>query len=286
VNAKGGVGKTTTAINVGGGLNRLGRDVLLVDLDPHGVATEGLGHGDAYDADPPSLFDALTDPDSRHAVGDLVREGPEMDLLPANVDLLNAERELTVADLMARLGDARTTGVSPAVLEPMAERVTAADVATRPDARHLLDSTLAALDADYDRVVVDAPPFYGHLFDNAVYAAPNALVPALAEGTSQRAIELLFDEFGAVEAESGVGVDVLAAFANRVRASTNESERMVWWLEFVFEDCPVFEVPERVALQYAYADGGSIFEYDPDSDVADVYLAAAEAIDERLGGGA
>ena len=59
-NAKGGTGKTTVAINVAGALSDRGRDVLFVDLDPQGNATEGLGLGDVYDAQPPTLFDALT----------------------------------------------------------------------------------------------------------------------------------------------------------------------------------------------------------------------------------
>jgi len=59
-NAKGGTGKTTVAINVAGALNERGRDVLFVDLDPQGNATEGLGLTEAYDAAPPTLFDGPT----------------------------------------------------------------------------------------------------------------------------------------------------------------------------------------------------------------------------------
>src|SRR6056297_3277179 len=92
-NAKGGTGKTTVAINVAGALNERGRDVLFVDLDPQGNATEGLGMLDAYDAEPPTLFDALTDHERQHIVDDLVVEHSEMDVLPANIDLLQAEHE-------------------------------------------------------------------------------------------------------------------------------------------------------------------------------------------------
>jgi chromosome partitioning protein len=102
-NAKGGTGKTTVAINVAGALNERGRDVLFVDLDPQGNATEGLGLVDAYDAAPPTLFDVLTDPEQRGALSDIVRSHPEMDVVPSNIDMLQAEHELTLSNVMAKL---------------------------------------------------------------------------------------------------------------------------------------------------------------------------------------
>src|SRR6056297_2547007 len=101
-NAKGGTGKTTVAINVAGALTARGRDVLFVDLDPQGNATEGLGLAAAYDAPPPTLFDVLTDPDQRDGLSDLVVSHPEMDVVPSSIDMLQAEHELTLANVMAK----------------------------------------------------------------------------------------------------------------------------------------------------------------------------------------
>lgn len=93
-NCKGGTGKTTIGINVAGALAQRGADVLFVDLDPQGNATEGLGLVEAYDDAPPTLLDALLEPDSVD-VDDLVQE---FDVLPSNVDMLNAERALVIDD--------------------------------------------------------------------------------------------------------------------------------------------------------------------------------------------
>lgn len=104
------------------------------------------------------------------------------------------------------------------------------------------------------------------------------MIPALGESTSQRAIEILFVQIAVFEETTGTPVDEVAAFANRIRRPTNESDKMLTWLGRVFDDVPLYEVPERVALQYAYSEGVSVLEYDPDADVGDIFLEAADAL--------
>ena len=280
-NAKGGTGKTTVAINVAGALNERGRDVLFVDMDPQGNATEGLGLLDDYDAEPPTLFDALTDHRSRHIANELIVDHAEMDVLPANIDLLQAEHELTIADLIARIkSDPNLSGGLDA-LESLAINVESEGI-TGPHALDALDQALDEIEHEYDYVVVDSPPFYGKLTDTAIFAARNVIVPALTEATSERAIELLIDQIAALEGQVGITVNTIGVVANRVE-NTSEDRTMLQWLEEVFADFPVWEVRKRVALQRAFSAGTSIFEYEKSVDMEDVFLEIATELDRQFG---
>jgi chromosome partitioning protein len=247
-NQKGGVGKTTVAVNVAGALNQRGRDVLLVDLDPQGNATEGLGFADAYDAEPPSIFDVLTDTEQRGEIKRLVQDHAEMDVVPSNVDHHHTEREMTHV--------------------------------RRPTEQ--LSLALEGIGQHYDYVLIDCPPSLGHLTDNALYAAQNLLIPALAESTSKRAVELLFDHVTSIERDFGISVQERAVVANRVE-ETNEATEMMDWFARAFDDTPRFEVRKRVALQRAHSAGTSLFEYDPEVDMCEVFLDVAATLDEQFG---
>jgi len=252
-NAKGGTGKTTVAINVAGALNERGRDV---------------------------LFDALTDHRRRDVVEDLVVEHAEMDVLPSSIDLLQAETELTIADLIARIkADPELTGID--TLGGLALNVDPEGVSA-PHALDALDRTLAAVDAEYDYVIIDSPPFYGKLTDTGIYAARNVLVPALTEATSERAIELLIDQVVALEGQVDITVTTVGVVANRVE-NTGEDRTMVEWLGEVFAGYPVWEVRKRVALQRAFSAGQSLFEYDPDVDMTEVFFDIATELDRQFG---
>jgi chromosome partitioning protein len=247
-NQKGGVGKTTVAINVAGALNQRGRDVLVVDLDPQGAATEGLGFAAEYDAEPPSLFDVLTDPVRRDELANLVVHHQEMDVVPSNIDMTAAEPELT----LSRRGGEQLALAFEGIVD------------------------------EYDYCIVDVPPSLGYLTDNALFATQNILMPALAESTSKRALELLFDHVEALELDYEVTVGELGVVANRVE-ETNEAASMMEWFDEAFPDVPIWEVRKRVDLQRAFSAGVSIFEYDPDLDMADVFLEIGASLDERLG---
>ena len=272
-NAKGGTGKTTIAINVAGALNAAGNDVLFVDFDPQGNATEGLGAETAYNNEPPSLFDALTDPEARANAADIIVDTAEVDLLPSNVDMLHAERELTIAEIADR---ARTSDVdvSPADIAELGMSPVTNDV----QPIEALSAVLDQIEGAYDHVIIDAPPFYGQLTDMAMYASGKLLIPTLTESTSERAIELLFDQIDALEATTDGTIEEVGVVANRVE-TTKEDTQMIEWLEAAFPDVPVWEVRKRVALQRAFSQGQSLFEYDPSVDMADVFADIAAELE-------
>lgn len=248
-NQKGGVGKSTVAINVGGALAEQGRDVLFVDLDPQGNATENLGLMEAYDAQPPSLFDVLTDSDQRDAIGDVVYEHAEMDVVPSNIDMTAAEPELTLS---------RRSGEQLAL-------------------------ALDHIEDDYDYVIVDCPPNLGNLMDNALFATRNVLIPALAESTSKRAFELLFDHISALEADYEIDIVERGVVINRIDVRKNQASQMVDWINDAFGDVPVWEVRERADIQKALESGETLVSFAPEADMADVFREIAADLDEQFG---
>lgn len=270
-NAKGGVGKTTVAVSLAGAFNDLGYDGLFVDADPQGNATEAFGQLGMYDADPPTVFDALFDDPA--VATDLIVSHDEVDLLPANVDMLAAEREFVIAELM---GEAEASGFAAESLTPLAQLLTPSRVEAVAHPYGLLDSVLDGVAGAYDYVVVDCPPAHGAMLKNVLYAAPNLIVPANAEATSKGAVERLFDEVVAFEEDTGRSVTDVAAFVNRIRHSTNEADRMTTYLEQIFDNIPVYRVRERVAFSYAYESGSSIFSYDETVDMCEVFRGAAQ----------
>ncbi|WP_254544522.1 ParA family protein [Halomarina pelagica] len=248
-NQKGGVGKTTVAINVAGALAARENDVLFVDLDPQGHGTEGLGLDDAYDAEPPSLYDVLLDLDSRSLINALVREHEEFDVVPSNVDMFSAEPKLTTA----------------------------------MRSRERFAMALDELEHDYDFVIVDCPPSLGNLTDNALLACRNLLIPALAEGTSIRALEILFDQIETLEQGYGVDIRDVGLVANRVETDGEATEMMAWFEDTFGGRIPVWEVRKRVALKRAWNEGASIFTHREDCDMEDAFLDVAAHLEEVAG---
>ncbi|MEZ3118218.1 ParA family protein [Halobaculum sp. MBLA0147] len=247
-NQKGGAGKTTTTINVAGALSRRGYDVLVIDLDPQGHATEGLGFGDSYDArDRDSLYEVLPDLDRLDELESLVVTHDEMDLVPSHQRMINIEDELANARRREeRLG-------------------------------MLLDDA----DTAWDVVLVDCPPNLGILTDNAVVATGQVLIPAQARSTSIRAIEQLFRQLRSIETAFD-DVDELGLVANEV-GTDGEAEEMMDWFKETFENkehCEVFEIRKRVALQRAWNNGVSIFAHGEECDMEAEYDAIAGHLEE------
>lgn len=245
-NQKGGVGKTTISINVAGALAARGHDVLFVDLDPQGHGTEGLGLQQAYDAASPNLYDVLLDLEIQDQVNDLIYSHDEFDVLPSNLDLFAAESKLTTA----------------------------------MRSRQRLQLALDELEPDYDYLLVDCPPSLGPLTDNALLSCEYVLIPALAEMTSIRALELLYDQIETLEESFETTIEEAGIVANRVEPD-GESEQMMEWFSQTFSDeIPVWEVRKRVKLKRAWNNGVSILAHEEDCDMEPVFNSIATHLEE------
>ena len=245
-NQKGGAGKTTTAINVAGGLAHRGHDVLLVDLDPQGHSTEALDLDDEYEVDGPSMFDALVNIEQRDIIDSLISHREEFDVVPSHVDMFRAEAQLT----------------------------------TERRREERLQMVLDEMEADYDFLLVDCPPNLGVLTDNALLATEHVLIPAQPRTSSVRALEILFDQIDALEETYDVEIRQVALVANETR-NDSETEEMLEWFRDVFGGDGVYEIPTRVALQRAWNAGVSIFEHEESlPDVEAEYERLAAALEE------
>jgi chromosome partitioning protein len=245
---KGGVGKTLVSINVAGALSNRGHNVLFVDTDPQGNATEGLGFADVYLEDPPHLASILTGGDGE--LTDIVLEHDEMDVIPSNIDMFTAEAEL----VSAMQGRRRLERAVDGLLNEQA----------------------------YDFVIYDTPPSLLIMTDSALLAAENVLIPALAEETSTRALDILFQQIDTIEEQYQRTIREVGIVANRVEPD-GEAKRMMEWFDDTFGDTvPVFEVRKRVALKRAWNNSVSIFEHDESSDMEAVFTDIATQLEETV----
>ncbi|MGB7406858.1 MAG: AAA family ATPase [Pacificimonas sp.] len=241
-NQKGGVGKTTTTVNLGTGLAAAGKRVLIVDLDPQGNSSTGLGIGQA-----------AREIDSYHLLlGEAVLEDaaqatsvPGLRLVPATVDLSGAEVELV--DMSARM--------------------------------HRLERALASAHADYDYVLIDCPPSLGLLTVNAMVAADALIVPLQCEfyaleGLSQllKTVDRVRDGFNSRLKILGV---VLTMFDSRNRLSTMVAEDARACLGSAVFDT---SIPRNVRLSEAPSHGIPALVYDHRCAGSGAYIALAREV--------
>ena len=242
-NQKGGVGKTTTTINLGAALAQAGRRVLLVDFDPQGALSVGLGT-DAHNL-PKSVYDLLLDRSVR--VQDVLEHTavPGMDLIPSNIVLSAAELQL--------------------VSEVGREQA--------------LSRAIAPVLADYDVVLIDCQPALGLLTVNALTAAHGVLVPLECEYFALRGVALLQDTIGKVQERLNDRLRLDGLLATRYDAQTVHRREVLHRLVEAFGDL-VFHtvIPRTVRFPEATTGGVPIIDYAPTSPGSLAYRQLAREV--------
>ena len=245
-NQKGGVGKTTTTINLGACLAELGKKVLLLDTDPQGNTTSGLGIS-KKDLEY-TVYDALIDPDfdPHDAILRTVAEG--MDILPADVDLAGAEIEMV--DLEGR-------------------------------DRRLMDVVGRVTD-EYDYILVDCPPSLGLLTINSLAAVDEVLVPIQCEFYALEGVSQLVSTIDLVKRSLNKDLSIEGVILIMFDGRLNLAIQVVQEVKKYFGS-KVFStvIPRNIRLAEAPSYGMPIVEYDPKSRGAEAYTEFAEEFLER-----
>ncbi len=246
VNQKGGVGKTTTVVNVAAAAGRRGRRVLLVDLDPQANASSAAG---VVDAGEPGIYEMLMEDEEPTAcVVELPAES--MSVVPSSPALAGAEVELV--PVMAR--------------------------------ERRLVHALSALRGSYDLILIDCPPSLGLLTINALTAADNVVIPVQCEYMALEGLSRLTETLELVRRNLNPGLTILGLVLTMFDGRTRLAQQVVDEVRSHFKQV-VFTtvIPRSVRLSEAPSHGQSIFRYDPGGRAANAYEALADELLERVG---
>ncbi|HGD7094278.1 ParA family protein [Enterococcus faecium] len=244
-NQKGGVGKTTTTVNLGACLASLGKKVLLVDMDAQGNATSGVGirkpdvTRDIYDVLVNELpIDEVT----------LITEHENLSIVPATLQLAGAEIELT--SMMAR--ESRLKG------------------------------SLAEVSSQYDYILIDCPPSLGHLTINSFTASDSILIPVQCEYYALEGLSQLLNTVRLVQKHFNPELEIEGVLLTMYDARTNLGNEVVEEVRKYFRE-KVYEtiIPRNIRLSEAPSHGKPIIDYDPRSRGAEVYQALAKEVVSR-----
>lgn len=241
-NQKGGVGKTTTAVNLSAALAESGKKVLVVDMDPQGNTTAGFGiektelEKTVYDM----MIDECT---AKEAV--INTQYQNLDVLPSNIDLSGAEIELLEVD----------------------------------DKEYILKKGIASIKKKYDFIIIDCPPALSILTINALTTADSVLVPIQCEYYALEGLSLLIHTIDLVKERLNSSLYIDGVVFTMFDSRTNLSNQVV---ENVKENLTsrVYDtvIPRNVRLAEAPSFGMSIIEYDDKSAGAESYRKLAQEV--------
>lgn len=250
-NQKGGVGKTTTAVNLAAALAHGGLKVLLIDNDPQGNASTALGI--EHPPGTPSVYDVLI---GERSLADVIRPCPDVDGLfcaPATIDLAGAEIELV------------------------------AEIGRETKLREALDAFLALpAGADFDYIIIDCPPSLGLLTLNAFVAAKEVLIPIQCEYYALEGLTMLWHNVERIRSAMNERLRVSTILLTMYDRRTNLSRQVAEEVRQYFpEQTLATEIPRSVRVSEAPSYGQSVITYDPTSAGATAYRLAAREVADR-----
>jgi len=248
-NQKGGVGKTTTSVNLAAALAELGRQVLIVDMDPQGNASSGLGIK-RYENQEANIYQVLIgEKPVRETIQATQVQG--LSIIPANPDLVGAEIELV----------------------------------DMPQREYRLKAALAEIGDQFHYIFIDCPPSLGLLTVNSLSAAETFLVPLQCEYYALEGLSQLLNTAGLIKKSLNQALRIEGIALTMFDARNNLSHQVVAEIQSHFGD-KVFAsiIPRNVRLSEAPSHCQTIFQYDPKSLGAKKYKELAVELDARVYG--
>ncbi|WP_270392447.1 sporulation initiation inhibitor protein Soj [Bacillus paranthracis] len=241
-NQKGGVGKTTTSVNLGAGLAQVGKKVLLVDIDAQGNATTGVGI-EKSELDQCIYNVLVEDADVQGVIQKNATEN--LDVLPATIQLAGAEIELV-----------------PTISREVR-----------------LQRALQPVRDEYDYIIIDCPPSLGLLTINALTAADSVIIPVQCEYYALEGLSQLLNTVRLVQKHLNKNLAIQGVLLTMLDARTNLGIQVIDEVKKYFRD-KVYRsiIPRNVRLSEAPSHGKPIMQYDAKSRGAEVYIDLAEEV--------